>query len=272
MRSRVVIAAVASSLVSYAGFLARALSGRGAILASVVGTSVGAGTRLPGVALLGTFFASSSLLSRLARESSVAAKGSRRDARQVVANGGVAGVASLVGIVARPDLAFVALAGSLAAANADTWASEIGSTASDRPRLLLSRREVEPGTSGAVSVRGTAGTVAGAALVGVVAGCGRRGGHPIWLGSVVAASGVAGSLVDSLLGETVQERRYCPACERMTEARIHRCGTPTDLRGGVRGIDNDVVNLACTLAGSLSALTGWAVLSRSRERPARSRR
>lgn len=320
---RIAAGAVVSSLISLLGYLARALTGHGAIAATGVGTSVAAGTRMPGVALLGTFFVSSSLLSRVARETGVTAKGSRRDAMQVVANGGVAAVSSLSGLVTRPDLAYVALAGSLAAANADTWATEIGSTSEGRPRLLLSRRVVEAGTSGAVSARGTMGAVAGALLIGGVAGAagpktratgpssgrgealprparrlaltiGRRAGcRPTLTGSqpgeaaphhyrrlslvprmagVVIAAGVIGSLVDSVLGETVQERRYCPVCDKITEARVHRCGAPTLHQGGVRGIDNDIVNLACTAAGGLSALAGWAWLSRSPGRPGRSRR
>src|SRR5690606_16605206 len=68
-----------------------------------------------------------------------------------------------------------------------------------------------------------------------------------------AVGGIAGMLLDSLLGATVQERFRCPVCQRETEAPVHRCGTPTQRVGGWRGVNNDVVNFCATLAGALVA-------------------
>jgi len=66
----------------------------------------------------------------------------------------------------------------------------------------------------------------------------------------VAAGGVAGAAADTLIGAVAQERRWCALCERATERRVHDCGTPTVRRGGVGWLDNDVVNLACTVVGA----------------------
>jgi uncharacterized membrane protein len=100
--------------------------------------------------------------------------------------------------------------------------------------------------------------VAGAAAVASVAAGGwglTRGWIGAgWMGCGVAVAGVTGSLVDSALGELVQERRWCSGCMSRTEARIHRCGTVTEHAGGLRGVDNDVVNLACTVAGCLASV------------------
>lgn len=67
---------------------------------------------------------------------------------------------------------------------------------------------------------------------------------------IVTGAGVFGSLLDSLLGELAQERRFCPVCDEPTESPVHRCGTMTTHVGGVEGFDNDMVNLACTAGGS----------------------
>jgi uncharacterized protein (TIGR00297 family) len=232
------------------------LTGRGACAASGVGTAILGGTGWRGALLLGTFFVSSSTLSRRGRASDISAKGSRRDEWQVLANGGVAAIAAASGPLLGPS-ARAAMAGALAAATADTWATELGSRSGAAPRLLLARRSVPAGTSGGVTLVGTWAAVAGAGVVAVTGALvapqiGARATARMAL--AYAAAGVAGCVVDSLLGESVQERRYCPACAKATEARRHRCGTLTARTGGVAGIDNDVVNLACTLAGAVIAV------------------
>lgn len=252
-----------SALVAGGGWKSRALDTSGALAATLVGTAIATGTSWPGVVTLGTFFTSSSALSRTAADA-IAEKGSRRDAAQVLANGGVAAIAA-VGL-ARIDrsLALTVAAGGLAAATADTWATEVGSSSGEIPRLLVSRREVQPGESGGVTLPGSLASVAGAVLIGEVAAtCGA-----IWLGRrrmwrllpAVAAAGIGGSIVDSLAGELIQERRFCPTCQSTTEARVHRCGTVTKHVGGVPGITNDAVNVLCTLSGALVACVACGVL------------
>lgn len=254
MIERALVGLVVSIAVSAAGWRARVLAGSGALVAVGVGTAVVAGLGWSGAVLLGTFFGSSSLLTRWTREHGVAAKGHRRDAAQVLANGGIAAVMAVLALAIGEATAFACAAGSLAAATADTWATEIGSGSRRPPRLIISRRVVPPGTSGGVTRRGSAGAVAGALAIAMVAGLlvtvAGREANAVKVGAVVFLAGLGGSLVDSVLGETVQERRRCPACDAPTDARVHRCGRRTLRVGGVPGVDNDVVNAGCTLAGA----------------------
>ena len=67
----------------------------------------------------------------------------------------------------------------------------------------------------------------------------------------VVSGGIAGAFVDSLLGATLQERRWCPACGRFTERPVHRCGAATIVRGGMAGFGNDGVNLVSVVAGAI---------------------
>ena len=261
MIERLVIGLAASAVVALLGWRARALTGKGALAAVLVGTAIAVGASWPGIAVLGTFFVSSTLLSRTRQGNRIAEKGSRRDAVQVLANGGVAAAAALGAGLFDGGVALAMVAGSLAAATADTWATEVGSSSDTAPRMLLSRRLVVAGESGGVTRHGTLAAFAGATFIASVAGV----SGAIWIGAnagiavavVVLVAGVAGSTADSLAGELVQERRFCPVCGAVTEARMHHCGNPTNFRSGVAGVTNDVVNLICTLTG---ALVGAAVL------------
>lgn len=261
------VGAIVSAAISTAGWRAKALSGRGAVTATGVGTCIAYGGSWPGVIVLGTFFVSSSALSRRGRLDGIVAKDGQRDERQVLANGAVAALGALVGGRADRGMGIALVAGALSAATADTWATELGAGSRTVPRLVLSGHAVPRGTSGGVTLRGSMAAVGGAATVGAVTGVliGLTSGwsQAARIGPGVVVAGVAGSLVDSLLGELVQERRQCEACNVSTEARVHRCGAATVHTGGVRGFDNDLVNLACTAVGALSVVPfaggAWAV-------------
>ena len=238
---------------------ARALDTGGAIAAVVVGTaSMAAGWAWGALLLL--FFGTGTALSRWRRTErerrtgSVIAKGGARDAAQVLANGGLyaaitLGVARWVPAPAAAHLWAGAAAGAVAAATADTWATEIGSLVGGTPRSLRTGRPVAPGTSGAVSVAGTLAMIAGAATIAAAAW---RLGLPqaAVLGALLG--GIAGATADTLLGASLQERRWCPRCAAGTERALHDCGTPTTLVGGLSAIGNDAVNACCSAVGALA--------------------
>lgn len=205
-----------------------------------------------GAAVLLGFFVSSTLLSRVgrARKRRIAGdigKTGPRDAWQVLANGGIATVA----IVAGGPLGVAAFAGAYAAANADTWGTEIGMLARQEPRSILTGRPLGTGISGGVTIVGSLAEVAGALFIAAFA----FAGWPAYPPLAVAANvgGIAGALLDSLLGATLQERRWCPACERECENDPHGCGTATIHRRGFAWVRNDGVNLAATAGGALIA-------------------
>ena len=236
-----------------------ALNRSGAAAAGLVGAAVFSAGGPDWAAALLLFFISSSLLSRLFRQSKKAAsekfsKGDRRDWAQVAANGGLGGLLAVFHFV-RPeaDWPWIAFIGALAAANADTWATELGVLNPGGPRLITNLKKVEPGTSGGVSLLGSFASLGGAALIGALALLPGNGGGRVLI--AVAVAGLAGSLFDSLLGATVQAIYFCPLHEKETEQHpLHVCGTPTRHLRGWRRLDNDLVNFAATLFGAGAAL------------------
>jgi len=222
----------------------RWLTRGGLVAACAVGAGTTWGLGWGALALLAAFFLSGSVLSQLAER-----RGPRRTARQVLANGGVAAVAALLG-------AWPAAAGAIAAAAADTWATEIGAFSPLPPRLITSGRRVTRGTSGGITALGTLGGVAGAVVIAWLARVLTPRGTAPGSAALVAGAGVAGMFVDSLLGATLQGKYRCPACDARFERGNTVCHEPVLLTGGWRWLDNDGVNLAATLCGAAVALVG----------------
>ena len=104
-------------------------------------------------------------------------------------------------------------------------------------------------SSGAVTVVGSAACIAGALFIGAVATLAK---WPVAF-AAVALGGVAGALADSLLGGTLQARRWCDVCAESTERVVHNCATVTRPAGGLAGLDNDAVNAICSAVGALVA-------------------
>ena len=256
-------------LVAYLAWRAHTLSSSGAVAAALEGAIIFGLGGLAWAVLLLAFFISSSGLSRAykskkRRMEEKFSKGSQRDAGQVLANGGVASLFALIHFLlllispstanATQVWAWAAFAGSLAAANADTWATELGVLSKATPRLITSWNPIETGTSGGVSLFGTLAAFSGALLLGILAFA--LSPQPEWTVMVaVTLGGLAGSMVDSLLGATIQAIYWCPACEKETERfPKHLCGTPTTLRRGLPWMNNDWVNAVCTPSGALIAM------------------
>ena len=256
------LAAGMSAAAAALAWRARALTASGAAAAALVGGAIVGSAGWPGAAALAAFFVTASLVSRLEPAPGTGLldpKGGRRDARQVLANGGAAALAALAaaGLGERTLAVWVATA-SLAAAAADTWATGIGSRSPAPPRHILSWRPVPAGTSGGVSILGTAGALAGAGVTALAAAVAGGGAALVPAGVMI---GVAGMLVDSALGASVQGRFECPACGAPSEWRRHRCGAATVWRGGVPWLTNDGVNAAATGFAAVAGALAWWLAS-----------
>ena len=240
----------------------RALTGSGAASAFVVGFAIYFGLGVQGWVVLMTFFVTSTALSRVESAAKLRAaamhdKGASRDAVQVLANGGVPAAAALVYAFTGEAAALTAVVASVAAANADTWAGEVGMLSSRRPRSIVTFRPVETGRSGGVTPLGTAGAAAGSLAIGLVSwGLSWNWDADGVLFLLAVVSGFSAAILDSVLGSTVQARYIDPA-GLVTE----KPSPGATLAGGIRWFTNDAVNAvsgasAAALAAILAAAVG----------------
>jgi uncharacterized protein (TIGR00297 family) len=129
------------------------------------------------------------------------------------------------------DMFIYAFIGSVATANGDTLASEIGETSRSKPRMITTLKETEPGVDGGVTSLGEAASLAGALIISLLAaGMGMVGIFGIAAGTI---GGFLGTNFDSLLGATLQ-------CRNM--------------------LSNNGVNLVATAFGALMGIAFWYIL------------
>ncbi len=244
-----------AGITAYISFKARALTASGSmttfILASIIYGFGGWKWTLP----ILIFFILSSLLSKAGKTGHEAlfAKGSQRDHSQVLANGGVGGLLMVLDLLSPHPMIYLAYLGSLAAATADTWGTEIGMRFGRSHRLISTLQSVPAGTSGGITVAGTGGALLGATVLSA-------SGYPfisvpsVQILGIIALSGLAASLVDSLLGATLQVQFKCVTCGKITEKKIHCGGRSTVIFSGITWLNNDMVNLINTIFGAIFVL------------------
>jgi uncharacterized protein (TIGR00297 family) len=242
-----------ASAVGWLAFRAGALTSGGAFAATFLGALTFGFGGFEAALILVFFFVSSSLFSRFRGKQKEVfllgfAKGGRRDAWQVMANGGVAVVCICLHAWhgSRPPL--MGFVGAIAVATADTWATEIGVLSREQPRSILTGRVVLRGTSGGVTALGMSASLMGAAVIGGLGYYVLQDLRSIPLGLL---GGIVGAIFDSLLGARWQVMYRCPRCGTSTESHpIHHCGTLTHYERGWRWMDNDLVNFLATCIGA----------------------
>ena len=157
---------------------------------------------------------------------------------------------------------------SLACCCGDTWASEVGSVIGGTPRLITTWRRVPKGTNGGVTLIGTLCSIAGGLVVGVA----------YWITETVviylsgdttispwsqypyaiigASSGLFGSLVDSVLGATVQYSGYSEKLDKV----VNLPGEGVKHISGLNILNNHSVNFLSSLITALVIPLAWHVI------------
>lgn len=129
-----------------------------------------------------------------------------RNAGQVLANLGVGALSAVLYLLLRDDCWLLALAAALSEVVADTLSSEIGVVVGGTPRLVTTWKAVPAGTDGAITWPGTLAAVLAALVASLI--CALSQLVAVRDLPVCMAAAIAGTLVDSLLGATLEGRGF----------------------------------------------------------------
>ncbi|KIK09902.1 hypothetical protein K443DRAFT_671216 [Laccaria amethystina LaAM-08-1] len=144
----------------------------------------------------------------------------------------------------------LAALGHFACCLGDTLGSELGILSDSPPRLITTFKRVPPGTNGAMSLGGTLASVVGGAIVGSLMGISLIVENvqcsPIEVLTTMIVLGMLGggigSLIDSVMGATIQRTRYSTA-KKMVLQDGSTFGGDIKIISGWNLLTNNQVNL-----------------------------
>jgi uncharacterized protein (TIGR00297 family) len=244
--------------VALLAFFKRSLTRDGWISATILGTTIYAFGSFILWGVLIAFFISSSLLTKL-HEKKDNGITHGRNAIQVMSNGLIATVFSVLYYFFQSDILMLAAIVSIASSNADTWASEIGALTKGQTVHILNFKPVTKGVSGAISILGTFASLLGAVFISAIFillyALSKDVTLPVLFqyGLIVTLCGFFGCLMDSLLGGSIQAKYKGIHSGIVTEEST----LPNDqvvLVSGFKCITNDTVNFLSGFIASLISL------------------
>jgi uncharacterized protein (TIGR00297 family) len=209
----------------------------GAVVAGILGLIICIGGGWFPWILIGLFFLSGSILSKM-EASNVLVSGSKlgkpRDYRQVLSNGAVALICMIWYGISRGELPLFLFCVSIAISTSDTWSSSIGNWAGGTVVDIFGFRPLPVGISGGVSWQGTLAGLAGATIIGWLS---------FWWGGSkplpIILFGFFGMLADSAIGSKWQVRYQLHG--KMLEDGAGVIGLVPEK--GVKWLTNDLVNI-----------------------------
>ncbi|KAI8894387.1 integral membrane protein DUF92-domain-containing protein [Globomyces pollinis-pini] len=137
----------------------------------------------------------------------------------------------------------------LACCCGDTWASELGTVWASKPRLITTFKVVPPGTNGGISVGGSFASLLGGMFIGLnyyILSIYFNELHLLSFFSAIAigsAAGFIGSMIDSLMGATIQVSLYC----KKRKLIVKKPSVDTVVVSGLPFMNNEMVSVIHSL-------------------------
>lgn len=275
------VAALLSSAIAFRSYQRKSLSLSGAIAGFIV-MFIHLAVNYRFGAMLLVFFLTSSKFTKFGEDrkrklDAEFKEGGQRDWIQVLFNGGIATLLVLAAwvVIGSQDKCLDSkeshiitsliggIIGQYCCCNGDTWSSELGILSNEEPRLITTFKPVRRGTNGGVTKAGllaaaAAGTVIGLTFV-VLGFFTTNCSSDVTLKQLLviplsALAGVCGSVIDSLLGATLQFSGFCSIRKKV----VGKPGPTVKRISGLTVLDNNAVNLVSILL--TTAITSIAFL------------
>lgn len=281
MDNQVIIAVLISSFIAIRAYRKNSLDVSGAFAGFFV-MVVHLSVNYRFGAMLLAFFFTSSKLTKMGedRKRSIDAdfkEGGQRNWIQVLSNGGIATILvvafwNFTGsqdtcLNSKESYLITSLVGGMighySCCNGDTWSSELGVLSEAQPRLITTFKPVRRGTNGGITKAGLLAAAAAGCVIGlafVLPGLFTRScTNDAFLKQLLVIplstlAGLAGSLIDSLLGATLQFSGFCSIRNKV----VSKPGPTVKRISGLRILDNNGVNLVSILLTSM--LTSFTCL------------
>ncbi len=122
----------------------------------------------------------------------------------VLGNGLGTAIFVILEYITRQDFLWAAAFASIATANADTLASELGKVLGKDPRMITNFKPAKPGVNGAISIQGEFFALVGAMAIGVIAMVVTQYKWQIFLATLLG--GFIGCNIDSIVGATLENK------------------------------------------------------------------
>lgn len=207
---RILLALAVNGALALVALGLRTVNRSGAALGFLLGVAIYMGYGYKSFLILLTFFLMGSVATRLgyakkAARGSAEGRGGARSWREATANTLAGAFFAILVITTHYEAAFlVALLAAFAEAAGDTVSSEIGQWLSGRAYLITTLNPVPAGENGGVSLAGSLAGLGATTLVVAV-------GYALGLcrpetAAVALGAGIAGNVLDSVLGATIERR------------------------------------------------------------------
>lgn len=152
--------------------------------------------------------------------------------------------------------------GHYSCSNGDTWSSELGILSDAQPRLITTFKPVRRGTNGGVTKAGLIAAAAAGSIIGLTfvlmgfftTNCMfDKSLNQLLVIPLSTLAGLSGSVIDSLLGATLQFTGFCSVRNKI----VGKPGPTVKKISGLKILDNNAVNLvSIVLTAMLTSFAG----------------
>lgn len=181
-----------------------------AIVAALIAIAIYSGTGFTGVLVLSTFFCLGVASTAWGKKqklqlSVIRSDDDKRNAKQVVANGGIAAILGLLTFVfpLYENVLLLMMACSLSSATADTVSSELGMVYGKKFYNILSFKQDIKGENGVVSFEGTLAGIIGSCVLSTIFILCTEWNPASFI--IIVVAGTIGNITDSVLGATLEK-------------------------------------------------------------------